>query len=54
MLAVRKTSHAFGRGKLSFLSPGNRKVLAYLRELTKRHPLRRQPGRAPRSRSSWI
>jgi maltose alpha-D-glucosyltransferase/alpha-amylase len=33
MLAVRKTSHAFGRGKLSFLRPGNRKVLAYLREL---------------------
>ncbi len=33
MLAVRKTSHAFGRGKLTFLRPGNRKVLAYLREL---------------------
>jgi maltose alpha-D-glucosyltransferase/alpha-amylase len=33
MLATRKTSHAFGRGSLSFLSPGNRKVLAYLREL---------------------
>jgi maltose alpha-D-glucosyltransferase/alpha-amylase len=33
MLAIRKTSHAFGRGKLSFLRPGNRKVLAYLREL---------------------
>jgi maltose alpha-D-glucosyltransferase/alpha-amylase len=33
MLAIRKTSHAFGRGKLSFLAPGNRKVLAYLREL---------------------
>jgi maltose alpha-D-glucosyltransferase/alpha-amylase len=32
MLAVRKTSHAFGRGKLSFLRPGNRKILAYLRE----------------------
>src|SRR5439155_7399557 len=32
MLAVRKTSHAFGRGTLSFLKPGNRKVLAYLRE----------------------
>ena len=33
MLATRKTSHAFGRGSLSFLRAGNRKVLAYLREL---------------------
>ena len=33
MLAVRRTSRAFGRGKLTFLRPGNRKVLAYLREL---------------------
>ncbi|HEY9446249.1 MAG TPA: maltose alpha-D-glucosyltransferase, partial [Burkholderiales bacterium] len=33
ILAVRKTSRAFGRGKLVFLRPGNRKVLAYLREL---------------------
>lgn len=32
MLAVRQTSHAFGRGQRRFLSPGNRKVLAYLRE----------------------
>ncbi|HEX3171488.1 MAG TPA: maltose alpha-D-glucosyltransferase, partial [Burkholderiales bacterium] len=32
MLAVRKGSRAFGRGKLSFLKPGNRKILAYLRE----------------------
>jgi maltose alpha-D-glucosyltransferase/alpha-amylase len=32
LLAVRKTSQAFGRGKLSFLRPGNRKILAYLRE----------------------
>lgn len=32
MLAVRKGSRAFGRGRLSFLSPGNRKILAYLRE----------------------
>jgi maltose alpha-D-glucosyltransferase / alpha-amylase len=32
MLAVRKTSHAFGRGKLTFLRPGNRKILSYLRE----------------------
>ncbi len=32
MLAVRRTSRAFGRGTLEFLTPGNRKVLAYLRE----------------------
>ncbi|MBK5104864.1 MAG: maltose alpha-D-glucosyltransferase [Burkholderiales bacterium] len=32
MLAVRKGSQAFGRGRLNFLSPGNRKILAYLRE----------------------
>jgi maltose alpha-D-glucosyltransferase / alpha-amylase len=32
MLAVRNTSRAFGRGTRSFLRPGNRKVLAYLRE----------------------
>jgi len=30
MLAVRKTSHAFGRGKRKFLKPGNRKILAYI------------------------
>jgi maltose alpha-D-glucosyltransferase/alpha-amylase len=32
MLAVRKRHRAFGRGALRFLYPGNRKVLAYLRE----------------------
>ena len=32
MLAVRKTSHAFGRGKRRFMRPGNRKILAYLSE----------------------
>lgn len=31
MLAVRASSHAFGRGNLVFLKPGNRKLLAYLR-----------------------
>ncbi len=31
MLAVRQSSKAFGRGELSFLKPGNRKILAYLR-----------------------
>jgi maltose alpha-D-glucosyltransferase/alpha-amylase len=33
LLAVRKTSRAFGRGRLVMLRPGNRKVLAYVREL---------------------
>jgi maltose alpha-D-glucosyltransferase/alpha-amylase len=32
LLAIRKQSRAFGRGALSFLRPGNRKILAYLRE----------------------
>jgi maltose alpha-D-glucosyltransferase/alpha-amylase len=33
MLATRKRSQAFGRGSMRLLYPGNRKVLAYLREL---------------------
>src|SRR5208282_4944609 len=32
MLAVRKRHRAFGRGRLRLLSPGNRKILAFLRE----------------------
>jgi maltose alpha-D-glucosyltransferase/alpha-amylase len=32
MLAVRRRFSAFGRGSLRFLYPGNRKVLAFLRE----------------------
>jgi maltose alpha-D-glucosyltransferase/alpha-amylase len=32
LLAVRKNHSAFGRGKLVFLHPGNRKILAFLRE----------------------
>jgi maltose alpha-D-glucosyltransferase/alpha-amylase len=32
MLAVRRRHSAFGRGTLRFLYPGNRKVLAFLRE----------------------
>ncbi|MGD0504473.1 MAG: maltose alpha-D-glucosyltransferase [Steroidobacteraceae bacterium] len=32
MLAVRKNTKAFGRGTRRFLRPGNRKILAYLRE----------------------
>ena len=33
MLAVRRRFRSFGRGALRFLYPGNRKVLAYVREL---------------------
>jgi maltose alpha-D-glucosyltransferase/alpha-amylase len=32
MLATRATSKAFGRGRFKLLHPGNRKILAYLRE----------------------
>jgi maltose alpha-D-glucosyltransferase/alpha-amylase len=32
VLTVRKAHRAFGRGTLTFLHPGNRKVLAYMRE----------------------
>jgi len=32
MLAVRRHLRAFGRGRLTLLHPGNRKILAYLRE----------------------
>ena len=32
MLIVRREHQAFGRGRLTFLRPGNRKILAYLRE----------------------
>jgi maltose alpha-D-glucosyltransferase / alpha-amylase len=32
IIAVRKAHKAFGRGILEFLHPGNRKILAYLRE----------------------
>ncbi|WP_369930136.1 maltose alpha-D-glucosyltransferase [Xanthomonas sp. NCPPB 2632] len=39
MLAVRKRYKAFGRGTLKFLYPGNRKVLAYLREFEGEHLL---------------
>ena len=34
MIAVRKRHLAFGRGTLRFLHPGNRKILAYVREYT--------------------
>jgi maltose alpha-D-glucosyltransferase/alpha-amylase len=32
MLAVRRQHQAFGRGQLTFLRPGNRKILAYVRD----------------------
>ena len=32
IISVRRTHRAFGRGTLEFLHPGNRKVIAYLRE----------------------
>ena len=32
MLAVRKRHRAFGRGRIRVLNPGNRKILAFLRE----------------------
>ncbi len=32
LIAARKTHRSFGRGTLRFLYPGNRKILAYLRE----------------------
>ena len=32
LIAMRKNHRAFGRGTLRFLRPGNRKILAYLRE----------------------
>ncbi|QWT21189.1 maltose alpha-D-glucosyltransferase [Bacillus sp. NP157] len=39
MLSVRNRYKAFGRGTLKFLYPGNRKVLAYLREFGGEHVL---------------
>src|ERR687893_693258 len=32
LISVRKANQAFGRGTMEFLHPGNRRVLAYLRE----------------------
>lgn len=39
MLALRRQHRAFGRGTLRFLFPGNRKILAYLREFDGEHIL---------------
>ena len=35
LIAVRKSHQAFGRGNIRFLEPGNRKILAYIREWEK-------------------
>jgi maltose alpha-D-glucosyltransferase/alpha-amylase len=39
MLALRRQHRAFGRGTFRFLFPGNRKILAYLREYEGEHIL---------------
>jgi len=39
MLQVRTSSHVFGRGSMRFIRPGNRKVLAYVRELAGEDPI---------------
>ncbi|CAG9178908.1 maltose alpha-D-glucosyltransferase [Cupriavidus respiraculi] len=39
MLALRRQHRAFGRGTFRFLFPGNRKILAYLREFEGEHIL---------------
>jgi maltose alpha-D-glucosyltransferase/alpha-amylase len=39
MLATRRAKRAFGRGKIRFLKPNNRKILAYLRELDGESPI---------------
>ena len=49
LLTVRSSSQAFGRGRFTMLHPGNRKILAYLRELRRRGRAvrgQRQPRRA--------
>ncbi|WP_200379927.1 maltose alpha-D-glucosyltransferase, partial [Rubrivivax gelatinosus] len=33
LLAIRRSTQVFGRGRITMLHPGNRKILAYLREL---------------------
>lgn len=39
VLTVRKSHRAFGRGTLEFLRPGNRKILAYVREYSNDDPI---------------
>ncbi|MGI4816256.1 MAG: maltose alpha-D-glucosyltransferase [Janthinobacterium lividum] len=39
MLVIRRGKRAFGRGKVRFLKPSNRKVLAYLREIEGEAPV---------------
>lgn len=49
MLVTRRARQAFGRGRIRFLRPSNRKVLAYLRELDGESPVLcvANLGRAP-------
>ena len=49
MLAVRKGFRSFGRGKLTFLRPGNRKILAYVREYGERSGAVRRQSRPQRA-----
>ena len=55
LIAVRKSTLAFGRGTMTFIRPENRSVLAYVRQYQRRgHPLRRQSvalGAGDRARS---
>ena len=44
LIAVRKSTLAFGRGTMTFIRPENRSVLCYVRQYQRRsHPVRRQP-----------
>jgi maltose alpha-D-glucosyltransferase/alpha-amylase len=51
MLVTRRARQAFGRGRIRFLRPSNRKVLAYLRELDGEAPVLcvANLGRAPQA-----
>ena len=43
LIAVRKSTLAFGRGTMTFIRPENRSVLCYVRQYQRRgHPVRRQ------------
>ena len=54
-IAVRKAHRTFGRGTLRFLRPGNRKILAYLREYEGETILCvANLARVPRRRWNWI
>ena len=42
LIAVRKSTLAFGRGTMTFIRPENRSVLCYVRQYRRGHSLRRQ------------